>query len=238
MPRKLAKRAKSKKVPLSDRWMEIAKARGMTAQPAAATRSGKLLWKLLEDELAPVRTSAAFALAQVRDPSIVQAFIMALKGASSSRMAKGAITLGEAGFVNAVPYFAAGLTRDDPKLAAAIARGLGLLADPSVAPLLIEALEQDFVPTEAAEALGRLGDASAAPALLRALGHKKESVRAAAAYSLGCLGALPASEEAEVKQRLAGLSGDGSRKVKLCAAVARFERGDPSAQDAIRAALG
>src|SRR5258706_12117128 len=102
-----------KKLSLSERWMQIAKARGMTAQPPAATRSGKLLWRLLEDPLAPVRTSAAFALAQVRDPSLVQAFILALAGASSSRMARGAITLGEAGFVNAVPYFAAGLSRDN-----------------------------------------------------------------------------------------------------------------------------
>src|SRR5258707_1252392 len=81
--------------------------RRMTNQPAAATKAGRLLWSLLEDPLAPVRTSAAFALAQVRDPSLVQAFILALEGASSQKMAKAAVTLGEAGYVNAVPYFAA-----------------------------------------------------------------------------------------------------------------------------------
>src|SRR4051812_7863640 len=229
-----------KKLSLSERWMQIAKARGMTAQPAAAKKAGRLLWSLLEDPLAPVRTSAAFALAQVRDPSLVQAFILALEGASPARMAKAALTLGEAGFVNAAPYFAAGLSREvkDKKLSAALARGLGMLADPSAAPLLISALEDDFVPTEAAEALGRLGDVRAAPALVRALRHKKEAVRAAAAYSLGCLGTLSEEDEAQLRAKLERLSADTSPKVQLCAAVARFERGDPKGQAAIRAALG
>src|SRR4051812_3914164 len=231
-------RPKKVKMSLSDRWMEIARKRGMTDQPAGATRSGKLLWSLLEDPSASVRTSAAFALAQLRDPSLVQAFILALRGASSPRMAKAAITLGEAGYGNAGPYFAAGLSKSDKKLSAALARGLGLLADPSGAPLLIDALEQDVVPAEAAEALGRLGDVRAAQALLRALGHKKDAVRAAAAYSLGCLGTMSDEDEAQVREKLTRLSKDASRKVKLCAAVARFERGDPQAQDAIRAALG
>ena len=232
----MAKRRK--KTTLSDRWMEVAKARGMTAQPAAATRAGKQLWKLLEDDLAPVRTAAAFALAQVRDPSLVQAFILALMGAPSAKMTKGAVTLAEAGYVNAVPYYVAGFEYADAKLAAALARGLGLLADPEVTPLLIKALDGDFVPTEAAEALGRLGDARAAPSLLKALDHKKESVRAAAAYSLGCLGTLPDDDEKKVHQKLSKLGSDKSKRVKLCAAVARFERGDPEAQVAIRAALG
>ena len=230
--------ARRKKPSLADQWLEVARQRGMTAQPPAATRSGKLLWRLLEDRLAPVRTSAAFALAQVRDPALVQAFIFALRGASSARMAKGAVILGEAGFVNAVPYFATGFLKADRKLAAALARGLGMLADPQVTPLLIEALEKNFVPTEAAEALGRLGDRRAAPALLRALDHKKESVRAAAAYSLGCLGTLDEADEKKVQARLAKLGRDTSRRVQLCAAVARFERGDEKAQGAIRAALG
>jgi hypothetical protein len=218
--------------------MQIARQRGMTNQPAAATKAGRLLWSLLEDPLAPVRTSAAFALAQIRDPSLVQAFILALEGADSRKMAKAAVALGEAGYVNAVPYFAAGLSKSDKKLSAALARGLGLLADPSVAPLLIQALEEDFVPAEAAEALGRLGDVRAAPALLGALSHQKDTVRAAAAYALGCVGTLSEPDEKRVVEGLSGLSEDKSRKVRLCAAVARFERGDEAAHSAIRAALG
>ncbi|MBL8949469.1 MAG: HEAT repeat domain-containing protein, partial [Myxococcaceae bacterium] len=187
------KKKPSVSVRLSEVAQGVAQQRGMTTKPAAATKSGKLLWKLLEDALPSVRTSAAFALTRARDPALVQAFIAALKGASSARMAKSAVLLGAAGYVNAVPYFAAGLQealKTDKKLAGALARGLGLLADPSVAPLLIEALESNTVPMEAAEALGRLGDVRAAPALIKALGHKNESVRAAAAYSLGCLGQL------------------------------------------------
>jgi len=235
---------KTKKQPSNAGLIQAARAvahqRGMTAQPAAATRSGKLLWKLLEDALPSVRTSAAYALTRARDPALVQAFISALQGASSSRMAKSAVILGSAGYVNAVPYFAAGLSaslKTDKKLAGALARGLGLLADPSVAPLLIEALESNAVPMEAAEALGKLGDVRAAPALIKALGHKNESVRAAAAYSLGCLGQLEPEAEESLKTKLVALGSDRSRRVQICAAVARFERGDPEAANAIREAL-
>jgi HEAT repeat protein len=209
----------------------------MTDQPPAI-RAGKQLWSYLEDAQGPVRIAAAFALAQVRDPSLVQAFILALKGATSKRMAKAAITLGEAGYINAAPYLAAGFTRQDPHLSAAFARTLGMLADRSAVPLLMKALDDDFVPAEAAEALGRLGDARAAASLLRALGHKKPTVRSAAAYALGCLGQLDDAGETKVLRRLSRLSRDKSGQVKLCAAVARFERGDPKAHAAIRAALG
>jgi HEAT repeat protein len=113
-----------------------------------------------------------------------------------------------------------------------------MLADPSFAPVLVAALEEDFVPTEAAEALGRLGDVRAAPALMRALGHRHESVRAAAAYALGCIGTLSDADEKKLRARLSKASRDASRRVRLCAAVARFERGDPAGQDAIRKALG
>ena len=92
--------ARAKKPTLIDRWLATATSRGMTTHPPAR-KAGKRLWSLLEADLAPVRTSAAFALAQLRDPALVQAFILALKGASSKRLAKAVITLGEAGYVNA-----------------------------------------------------------------------------------------------------------------------------------------
>jgi HEAT repeat protein len=222
---------------LVDRWLETAKSRGMTEQ-APDLRAGKKLWSYLEDPSAPVRIAAAFALAQVRDPALVQAFILALKGASSKRMAEAVVTLGEAGFINAAPYLAAGFTRDDPKLSAAFARTLGMLADRSAVPLLMKALDDGFVPVEAAEALGRLGDARAAMSLLNALDHKKPAVRAAAAYALGCVGQLDDASERKLLRRLSRLSRDRSGQVQLCAAVARFERGDPKAHAAIRAALG
>jgi hypothetical protein len=229
--------ARAKKPAVTDRWMEVARQRGMTGQPAAAKKSGRKLWRLLEDRLAPVRLAAAFALAQVRDPALVQAFIAALDGGDARRMAKGAILLGEAGFLNAAPYFAAGVTRENKTLSAALVRGLGLLADRASVPLLIDALEKNFVPTEAAEALGRIGDTRAAPALVRALGHKKEPVRAAAAYALGCLGMVERRQEAAIHKGLARLDRDRSDRVKLCAAVARFERGDNKALADIRSAL-
>jgi HEAT repeat protein len=240
MAKKKKTPAKSKKpsgTAIAAKWMEVAKERGMTAQAPAARKSGALLWKLLEDDMPSVRHAAGFALASIRDPSIVQAFILELNGASSSKAAKAALTLGQAGFVNAAPYFASTFTRDDAKASAAFALALGMLADRSAAPLLIDALENDFVPAEAAVALGQLDDVSAVPALTKALGHKKDSVRAAAAYSLACLGAASEEEHARVQQGLAALERDPSPRVRLCAAVARFERGDDKGLDAVRAAL-
>jgi HEAT repeat protein len=236
-PGKRAKAAaKSTGRSIAAKWMKVAKARGMTAQPPAARKSGAALWTLLEDPLPSVRQAAGFALASIRDPSIVQAFILELRNATSARAARAALTLGEAGFQNAAPYFIAAFSRDDRKASAAFARALGLLAEKSAAPLLIEALDDDFVPTEAAVALGQIGEASAIPALLRALAHRKDTVRAAAAYSLACLEGT-ADVEAGVRARLHELKTDSSRRVRLCAAVALFERGDATGLEAIRAAL-
>lgn len=232
--KKRAKRpAKSSGSSIAAKWMKVAKARGMTAQPPAARKSGAALWALLEDPLPSVRQAAGFALASLRDPAIVQAFILELKGATSARAARAALILGEAGFQNAAPYFLAAFSRDDARASAAFARALGLLADKSAAPTLIAALDDDFVPTEAAVALGQINDVAAVPALVRALSHRKDAVRAAAAYSLACLeGSEPA-----VRSRLLELKDDPSRRVRLCAAVALFERGDEAGLEAIRSAL-
>lgn len=237
-PKKPVKKpAKSSGSSIAAKWMKVAKERGMTAQPPAAKKSGAALWELLEDSLPSVRQAAGFALASVRDPAIVQAFILELKGASSARAASAALILGEAGFQSAAPYFIAAFTRDDAKASAAFARALGLLAEKAAAPLLIQALEDDFVPTEAAVALGQINDVAAMPALLRALGHKKDSVRAAAAYSLACLDGTSEEQERGVRLKLQELTSDASRRVRLCAAVALFERGDETGLEAIRAAL-
>ena len=235
--RKRAKRAKRSGSSIADKWMAVAKERGMTAQPPAARKSGAALWALLEDPLVPVRQAAGFALASLRDPAIVQAFILELRGASSAKAARAALTLGAAGFQNAAPYFTAAFSREDRKASAAFAQALGLLAEKSAAPLLIQALDDDFVPTEAAVALGQLNDVTAVPALVRALSHKKDTVRAAAAYSLACLEPTSDEEDQSVRERLRELSSDGSRRVRLCAAVARLERGDDQGLEAIRAAL-
>jgi HEAT repeat protein len=211
----------------------MGKARGVKG----SHQPGLALWKLLEDPLAPVRQAAAFALASVRDPALVQAFISALDGASSAKIARAALALGEAGYQNAAPYLMAAFTRRDGKLSAALARALGLLAEKSAAPLLMQALDSNFVPTEAAEALGRVNDIQAVPSLLRALGHKRDSVRAAAAYSLACLESGGEEQEREVRAQLSRLRGDTSRRVRLCAAVARYERGEAEALSDIKAAL-
>src|SRR5262245_39471648 len=234
---KTKKKRKASGSTIAEKWMEIAQSRGMTAQPPAARKAGAALWKLLGDRLPSVRLAAGFALASVRDPALVQAFILDLEGASSARAARAALILGEAGFQNAAPYFLATVTRQDRKASAAFARALGMLAEKSAAPVLIDALDDDFVPTEAAIALGQLNEPQAVPALIRALSHKNESVRAAAAYSLACLPAPSKEQERALRQRLTELSSDRSRRVRICAAVGRYEHADPEGLAAIRAAL-
>jgi HEAT repeat protein len=238
----MARKAPSKKKspsgnPLVADWLKVAEQRGMTATAPASAKAGQAIWKLLEDEHPSVRQAAGFALTAVRDASLVQAFIHALKGVTPKRVARAALTLGEAGFSNAGPYFVAAFERKDKAYSAAMARALGLLAEDGALEPLSRALDEDFVPVEAAEALGRLNDPKAVPALLRALKHKKDGVRSVAAYALGCLGGLSAEQERDVGERLGALSGDSSQRVRLCAAVARFERGDPNGLEAIRGAL-
>jgi HEAT repeat protein len=82
-----------------------------------------------------------------------------------------------------------------------------------------------------------LNDPRAAAPLLRALKHRKDEVRSVAAYALGCLGGLDPRHDGEVAKQLGSLSADRSQRVRLCAAVARFERGDPDGLAAIRTAL-
>jgi HEAT repeat protein len=238
----MARKAPSKKKsprgnPLVADWLKVAEQRGMTATAPASAKAGQAIWKLLEDEHPSVRQAAGFALTAVRDASLVQAFIHALRGVTPKRVARAALTLGEAGFSNAGPYFVAAFERKDKAYSAAMARALGLLAEGRALEPLSRALDEDFVPAEAAEALGRLNDPKAVPALLRALKHKRDGVRSVAAYALGCLGGLSAEQERDVGERLGALGQDTSQRVRLCAAVARFERGDPNGLEAIRGAL-
>jgi HEAT repeat protein len=239
----MARKAPSKKTkaprgnPLVADWLAVAQRRGMTVTAPASPKTGQAIWKLLEDEHPSVRQAAGFALTAVRDAALVQAFIHALKGVTPKRVARAALALGEAGFSNAGPYFVAAFERKDKDYSAAMARALGLLAEGDALEPLSRALDNDFVPVEAAEALGRLNDPKAVPPLLRALKHKKDGVRSVAAYALGCLGGLSGEQERVVAEQLSALSDDASQRVRLCAAVARFERGDPNGLEAIRGAL-
>jgi HEAT repeat protein len=236
-PVKPSKRS-SKSRKLTAALKATAKKRGMTAaQSKASRKSGLALLKLLEDPLPTVRQAAGFALASVRDPALVQGFIGALDGRSSSAFARAALALGEAGYENAAPYFRAAFSRDDRRLSAALARALGQLGDRAAVPLLVEALEGDFVPVEAAEALGRTNDVQALPALVRALSHRQDAVRAAAAYAIACLEPRPDEEEQRIGTALTALRDDRSQRVRLCAAVARYERGESAALSDIKAAL-
>jgi len=237
MPRKRSPRSSGKK--LTRQLRATADQRGMGAgkRNAKARASGKALWRLLEDPLVSVRLAAAFSLAVVRDPTTVQGFIAALDGAPSKDVARAAVALGEAGYENAAPYLIAAFREDDPVLSAGLVKALGLLVHRPAFPLLLRALERDVAPAEAAEALGRLGAAEAVPALIRALEHGKEGVRAAAAYALGLLDGATDDEQARALATLVSLRADPSQRVRVCAAVARFERGDPAAPAAIQEAL-
>ena len=241
MKRRPARKPVSRKSPaqgLARRLRTTAKQRGMTGAQRNARRAGKALWSLLEDPLPSVRQASAFSLTVLRDPTLVQGFISVLVGAPPRDIARALVALGEAGYLNAAPYLVDAFSRDDRVVSAGMARALGLLAHRPAAPLLIAALDDDFVPTEAAEALGRINASGAIPSLLRALSHRKDTVRAAAAYALGLLDSPGEAEAAHAREQLTALADDASQRVRVCAAVARFELGDPDAPTAIRAALG
>jgi HEAT repeat protein len=231
-------KSKPKQSRLTESLRQTARSRGMTAEVSKSSiKAGKTLLALLQDPLPTVREAAAFALASLRDPTLVQGFIEAVDGKGSAAFAKAALALGEAGYENVAPYFRAAFTREDRKLSASLARALGSLGDKAAAPLLVEALDGNFVPVEAAEALGRSNDKQAVPALMRALSHRNQEVRAVAAYALACLEPGTEQEEQSVRAELTTLREDRSPKVRLCAAVARFERGETAALDEIRAAI-
>jgi HEAT repeat protein len=222
---------------LTERLQETAKGRGMSDAAAGASSAGRRLRALLEDPFLPVRQSAAFALAVVRDENLVHQFIASLSGASSKEIARAATALGEAGYQNAAPYLIAAFADADKVLAAALAHALGLLGDKTAVPPLVSALDRDFVPAEAAEALGRLDAFEAIPNLLRALAHRDDKVRAAAAYALGIIRQETPDGEAGCRTALHGLSEDPKPRVRLCAAVALIERGDERGVMAVKAAL-
>jgi HEAT repeat protein len=224
--------------PLADRLRATARARGLSGAAAEAERKvGKGLKALLEDPFHPVRHSAAFALTVLGDDRIVHEFIASLENATSTEIAKAALALGDAGYQNAVPYLLAAFADADRTLAAALAHALGRLGSMDAVPMLLSALDRSFVPAEAAEALGRLNATQAIPSLIRTLSHRDAKARAAAAYSLGLVRQDTADGEASCRLALQALTLDPIPKVRVCAAVALLERGDPGAVETVRAAL-
>jgi HEAT repeat protein len=223
---------------LVNEFRKVAESRGMDAGGGASSlKAGRRLRAWLERGSLPVRQSAAFAIAVVRDPSIVQQFIASLENASGREIARAALALGEAGYQSAVPYLLAAFGGGDERLSAALARALGMLGDRSAAPALMAALERGCAPAECAEALGRLDAAEAVSALTQALGHREAKVRAAAAYALGITRAGPDESEDERRGALRVLTADADASVRLCAAVALVERGDAGGLEAVKAAL-
>lgn len=172
-----------------------------------------------------VRAAALAALVRLSPDALLPEIVKSLRGDDARVVAGAAVVLGRAaqlgarGARAAVPNLVEAFKTDDVHVGAAVAWALGCMADRAVVPWLVAALEQGFVPAAAAAALGRLADPRAQPALLAALGDADEGVRAAAARALGRLPGAPIA-------RLEPLLGDASPRVRLCAALALYQRGE------------
>ena len=172
-----------------------------------------------------VRAAALAALVRLSPDELLPEIVKSLRSEDARVVAGAAVVLGRAALLGArqahaaVPNLVEAFQTDDVEIGRAVAWALGCMGDRAVVPWLVAAIEQGFVPQTAAQALGRLADARAQPALLAALADDDELVRASAARALGRLHDVPLL-------RLEAMLLDPSPRVRLCAALVLYERGE------------
>ena len=185
----------------------LARSRSQVRRARGAYRLGTLaqrdslspLFALLRDRAFLVRRMAVRALGQVGDPLAVEPLLDAVT--ADNRLTRDVLAaIGRIGPVAGAPLrreLRNDLDTADPgRRAALTAMGLGLLADLSAVPLLVEALADRTRPglaQAAAEALGSVGAPESVASLLDAVTADDPAVRAAAARALGQVGDVRAA---------------------------------------------
>ncbi len=151
------------------------------------------------------------------------------RGAGAAERAGAAEELGRSGRSEAVHLLAPLLEayrREEPRVVAAAARGLGATGDASARPALEALLEESgdaALAEAAAEALGTLGDPAAAPALAQAAASGPSRLSAAALEALARLPLAPAVALAACQLALHASDPEVAKKA---AAQARVREGE------------
>lgn len=200
---------------------------------AGDVRAVKALRAAASDAVPAVRATALAALVKLSPDKLLPELVKSLRSEDARIVAGAAVVLGHAvrlgatAVRSAVPNLVDAFQTDDVAVGKAVAWALGRIGDRAVVPWLVAALEQGFAPAAAAEALGRIADARALPALLAALSDDDATVRAAAARALGRTRGAAGDDGAVTRLEL--LLRDPEPRVRLCAALALYERGEDAA---------
>ena len=188
------------------------------------TKAIPLIHPLLKDPEKQVRIQVAIALIRMGEEPLLQDLLANLRHPDRQVVIGAALTLGRLEDARATIELAKAFATDDPEVGAAVAWALGQCKDVFALPLLISAVKHHFVPANACEALGKIGDERALNILLDALTFQDDNVRAYAARALSLLKfqSHPDQNEAVVVA-LRSLLQDGSRKVRMCAAISLYQ---------------
>jgi len=217
---------------------------GELGDPAAA----EPLILCLQDPHPDVRGSAAHALGEMVATQAVGPLIAALEREDSLVWEDRYICVPTSGNycgyplisaladiqdARAVPALSDPLKRQDPRIRAAAAYGLGMIGDNAAVDSLLTALRDtdDRVRTEAAGALGRIGNSRAVPALVASLTDAGRRVHGQVVWALGELGAGEA-----IAPLIADLQADDpDRRIDAARALGRI--GDERALEPLTARL-
>lgn len=187
-----------------------------------------------------VKQAAAISLIQIGGDALLAEVTKNLQDENPEVAAHAAVTLGKVGDPRVVPNLLQAFQTTDQLVGSAIAWALGRLKDARALSWLAAALENGFVPANAAEAIGRIGDPEAVPVLANCLRSDNEDTRAYAARAMGMmkepknLSGVRAHTWFQRKEEMIGalqqtLQEDPVNKVRIFAAIALFELGDKKA---------
>lgn len=156
---------------------------------AAGRKDTKPLLEAMRSAYPAVRVFATRRLSELKDPSIVPTFIVALKDKEKEVRGAAVQALGETPDERAVNPLINALWDEEASVREKAARALAHYKGKTVVGALIVALKSDetLLVGAAVEALGQSGDVEAVGPLIELLGSKDPKVREAAAASLGKL---------------------------------------------------
>lgn len=173
-----------------------------------------------------VRIFAAKELANIKDPSVIDALVDATSDSQEEVRIEVVQTLGEIGDERAVKPLIYALDDESLLVREKAAKALGQLGKPESAEALISALSNNStnlsIMRTIIDALGQIGDIKAVEPLISLLHHKESKIRECTAASLGKI-----HDERAVKPLIAALL-DEQERVRWYSADSLGKIGDPA----------